>query len=239
MPGETGEFRYEGSELGLFAEAAHWKQYCSRSLRPFIGRSVLEVGAGIGGTTQALCDGRHGRWVCLEPDADLARRIDERIGTGRLPACCEPRVGTLHDLPDDERFDTVLYVDVLEHIEHDVEELQRAVRHLVPGGHLVVLAPAHQCLFSPFDSAVGHFRRYSRRSLLALSPPGSRVVCARYLDCVGLLASLGNRLILRSGMPTPAQIRLWDSYMVPVSRLLDPLLGYHLGKTAVAVWRRL
>lgn len=238
MSAEAGELQYAGSELGLFAAATRWKRYVARSLRTFVGTSVLEVGAGIGGTTQALCGGRRGRWVCLEPDAGLARQIDARVQGGDLPAFCETRTGTLRALPGEERFDTILYIDVLEHIEDDAGELERAAGHLAPGGHLVVLAPAHQWLFSPFDRAIGHWRRYSRRSLLALSPRGSRVVHARYLDSVGLLASLGNRLLLHSASPTPAQIRLWDAHMVPLSERLDPLLGHRLGKTVVVVWRR-
>lgn len=231
-------FKYEGSELALFAQANHWKRYYSRVLQPFIGRSVLEVGAGIGGTTQVLCAGEHRRWVCLEPDATLADELHERILGGKLPAYCERRVGTLRDLAGSDRFDTVLYIDVLEHIERDRDELERATEHLQPGGHLVILAPAHQWLFSPFDAAVGHFRRYNLRSLQELRPPGTRAVLARYLDSVGLLASLANRLILRNAMPTAGQIRTWDGYMVPCSRVLDPMFRYRLGKTVVLVWRR-
>ena len=58
-----------------------------------------------------------------------------------------------------------------------------------------------------------------------------------YLDSVGLLASLGNRLLLKASIPTPGQIRLWDGSMVPVSRVLDRLLAFTLGKTIVAVFR--
>jgi len=145
----------------------------------------------------------------------------------------------LNSIPDSELYDTVLYIDVLEHIERDRDELERATKHLVPGGHLVVVAPAHQWLFSPFDAAIGHFRRYSRRSLGDLDPPGMQVVLARYLDSVGLLASLANRLVLRSAMPTVGQIRIWDNFMVPWSRFLDPIFLYGIGKTIVVVWRRL
>jgi hypothetical protein len=65
-----------------------------------------------------------------------------------------------------------------------------------------------------------------------------RAVRARYLDAVGLLASLANRLVLRSALPTASQIRAWDRFMVPMSRIVDPLLGYLAGKTVVAVWQR-
>jgi SAM-dependent methyltransferase len=230
--------RYQGSELALFADAVRWKRYYAKSLQPFLGPAVLEVGAGIGGTTQVLCTGAHTRWLCLEPDAVLAARIEERRRAGDLPACCESRVGTLSAIARSERFDTVLYVDVLEHIEDDREELAQAASLLSRGGHLIVLAPAHAWLWSPFDASVGHYRRYTRASLLALGPAGTRAVRTRYLDAVGLLASLGNRLVLQSAMPTASQIRAWDRFMVPLSRLVDPLLGYLAGKTVVAVWQR-
>ena len=231
-------YRYTGSELELFAEAIHWKRYFARSVEPFIGAAVLEVGAGMGATTQVLCTDRPRRWVCLEPDADLAARLQERIRGGELPASCERRIGTLQSIPDNERFDTVFYIDVLEHIERDREEVGRAVEHLNPGGHLIVLAPAHQSLFSPFDAAVGHFRRYSRTSLLDLGPPGTRVILARYLDSVGLLASFANRLVLRAALPTSGQIRVWDRYLLRCSRLLDPVFGYRVGKSVLVVRQR-
>ena len=59
-----------------------------------------------------------------------------------------------------------------------------------------------------------------------------------YLDSIGMLASLGNRLILKSSMPTRRQIALWDRLMVPISRLADPLLGHRLGKSVLGVWQR-
>jgi hypothetical protein len=101
-----------------------------------------------------------------------------------------------------------------------------------------VLSPAHQWLYSPFDSAVGHVRRYDRASLLAAKPEGLVTEHIRYLDCVGLLASAGNRLILAANQPTLSQIRLWDGVMVRASRPLDKLLGFRLGKSILASFRK-
>ena len=231
-------FAYSGSELELFADAINWKRYFAAALHPYLGSRVLEVGAGIGGTTAILASPTQGRWLCLEPDRALAARLQERCGANDLPPCCAVRHGTVFDLPQDPGFDTVLYIDVLEHIETDREELAQAARLLAPGGHLAVVAPAHQALFSPFDRSVGHFRRYSRRSLLALAPPGLRVATVRYLDSVGLLASLANRLLLRADLPSTGQIRVWDRFMVPLSRFVDPLLAHRVGKSVLVVWRR-
>jgi hypothetical protein len=58
----------------------------------------------------------------------------------------------------------------------------------------------------------------------------------RYLDCVGLFASLANRLLLKSPSPTASLIKVWDSLMVPISRWFDPLLLFWFGKSVLAVW---
>jgi len=232
------DYQYVGAELDLFAAATNWKSYFRSRIDPYLGPEVLEVGAGIGGTTRLLCRGERVRWVCLEPDAGLASRLTESIRDGSLPACCEPVVGTLDSLPEDARFDTLLYIDVLEHIEDDAAELARAAARLKPGGHVVVLAPAHPWLFTPFDHALGHFRRYTRSSLAAITCPELELVKNIYLDSVGMLSSLGNRLVLNASVPTASQIAVWDKLMVPLSRVLDPLTAYSLGKSVLGCWRR-
>lgn len=232
------EYTYVGAELDLFAAATHWKSYLRRQVEPYLGRDVLEVGAGFGGTTRLLCGGDHDAWVCLEPDAGLAGRLEASIRDGELPACCRVEVATLAGMPEGDLFDSLIYIDVLEHIEDDAGELARAVERLKPGGHVVVLSPAHPWLFTPFDKALGHYRRYTRKSLAALTPAGAELARLVYLDSIGLLASMGNRLILNRSMPRPGQIAVWDKLMVPVSRVVDPLLGHTLGKSVLGVWRR-
>ena len=127
---------------------------------------------------------------------------------------------------------------MLEHIEDDAAELARAAEWLRPGGHVVVLSPAHQWLFTPFDKAIGHFRRYTKKSLKAVAPPGAELARLAYLDSVGLLASIGNRVILRRAVPSAGQIAAWDKLMVPLSRALDPVLAHTVGKSVLGVWRR-
>ena len=65
-----------------------------------------------------------------------------------------------------------------------------------------------------------------------------RVERLRFLDAAGMLASLANRWLLRSSLPTVGQIALWDQWLVPCSRVLDPLLAYRLGKSVLAVYRK-
>jgi SAM-dependent methyltransferase len=222
---------YIGEELALAEHATQWKAYYGALLRPYLRGRVLEVGAGIGGTTRALLDGRPTDWLCLEPDAALASQLAAWQAHTSQPV--RLRIGTLATLPTAEGlFDAILYINVVEHIEDDVAELARAYARLAPGGKLLVLVPAHQWLFSSFDAAIGHFRRYSRPQLRRVLPGHVRLLL--YLDSLGVLAAAASKLLPQT-YPTLAQIKIWDRGLVPLSRRLDPLLGYHVGKSVLAV----
>jgi SAM-dependent methyltransferase len=228
---------YGGGELELFRKAENWKRYFAAQLAQFLVGDVIEVGAGVGGTTHALCGHGVRSWTALEPDREAARKIETLLAERPLAASSRVVVGGIEDLPADAVYDAAVYVDVLEHIEDDCGELTRCARRLRPGGALCVVSPAHAWLFSPFDAAIGHHRRYSRAALRRLTPEGSSLVRLRYLDSAGLLASLGNRLLLRQSLPTERQILCWDRVFVRLSRQLDPLLGYRLGKSVLGVWK--
>jgi len=228
----AGQFRYAGSELTRLEKALNWKAYWRSQIGDFVGGDVLEVGAGIGANTKLLSKLLYRRWVCLEPDQELIRYIELPPG-GKL----QKAEGSIEDLPEEERFDTILYIDVLEHIQDDRRELIRAKQHLRPGGNLIVLSPAWPFLFSPFDRAIGHYRRYTRESLRAAAPTGIEERRVVYLDSAGLLASAGNRLLLRSRMPAEKQILTWDRVLVPVSRVIDGWLGWRVGKTVLGIWQ--
>jgi 2-polyprenyl-3-methyl-5-hydroxy-6-metoxy-1,4-benzoquinol methylase len=229
-------YSYIGSELELFAAATNWRAYFSSLLAPFIGARVLEIGAGVGSNIPCLHTPAVRQWTSVEPDPDLARRITERITNGELPGTCRVLVGTIESVEEMLPFNTVLYIDVLEHIADDAAELNCAARHLAPGGNLVVLAPAHQFLFSRFDAAIGHHRRYNAASLTAVTPARCRLRNCFMLDSFGFFASLANRFLLAATMPSARQIALWDKVLVPVSRVLDNVTGHKFGKSIVAVW---
>ena len=231
-------YRYIGEELEVFAHAVNWKGYLRSQIGGCLTGDVLEVGAGIGETTRLFCDGRQRSWTCLEPDPALAATLERSVGRGPLPIAPRVVVGTVADLPGTPAFDAIIYIDVLEHIGDDRAELARAAARLRPHGALVVLSPAHQFLFSAFDARIGHLRRYDRPMIRAITPPDTSLETLRYLDAAGMFLSLGNRLILRSGSPTVAQVRTWDRLFVTISRGIDPLLGWRVGKSLLAIWRR-
>jgi SAM-dependent methyltransferase len=233
----TSDFTYSGTELDDAALATNWKSYFRSRIGRYITGRVLEVGAGLGGTTIRLRDGRQTDWLCLEPDAALAARLESTLHSNPSTVPTRVVIGGLEALGEREQFDCILYIDVLEHIEDDVGELKRAAGHLAPGGTLVVLCPAFQVLFSEMDHALGHFRRYTKRTIAPVFPASTERVELFYLDSLGMLASLANKLFLRQAAPNEGQVRFWDSRVIPVSRVLDPILLNSIGRSVVAIYR--
>ena len=231
------QFTYIGTELELFAQAKNWKNYLRFLLRKYIKGHVLEVGAGIGSNTKLLSNSDYSKWLCLEPDPELFQVLEQVIASHGI-INCHVQNGTVDSLNEQQVFDSILYIDVLEHIEDDVEQVIKASQHLKVDGNLIVLGPAHQWLFTPFDAAIGHYRRYNKQMLKRVVPDDLEIIKLAYLDCVGLLASLANKLVLKQSQPTLKQIKVWDKFMVPISRRLDPAIGYRLGKSIILVGRK-
>jgi 2-polyprenyl-3-methyl-5-hydroxy-6-metoxy-1,4-benzoquinol methylase len=230
-------YRYKGEELEVFSRAINWRVYWQSQLSKYIGKNILEVGAGIGSTSAHFKDQKFESWLALEPDSEMASHMEAKF-IQNYPKCFKVHCGSIYSLNINHKFDTILYIDVLEHIKDDKEELEAAFLLLKEGGNLIILSPAHQFLYSSFDFNVGHYRRYSKRQLSKISPQKSILKKCVYLDSVGLLASLANKILLKTKVPTPFQIDIWDKLMVQSSKKVDLWLKYSIGKTIICIWQK-
>ncbi|MCW3090787.1 MAG: Methyltransferase type 12 [Ferruginibacter sp.] len=232
-------YQYPGKELELFSTAKNWKQYIARLISPYIHGNVLEVGAGIGANTLVLFNNSVTSWLLLEPDKKFYDELSTLLDSKKIPAGCSAINGYLGDLPPSAKFDTILYIDVLEHIKCDKCEIAAATNLLSTGGKLIVLAPAHEHLMSPFDIAIGHYRRYSKNMLAGLvEDERLQLLASIYVDSIGLFASMANKYFLKQSYPGKKQIAFWNNWMIPLSRIIDPILSYKCGKTIIAVWQK-
>jgi SAM-dependent methyltransferase len=130
---------------------------------------ILDYGCGTGGNTSAY--GSFGNVIGIEPDSAAVRLAHNRGGA----RYCRTS-GT--ELPFRERsFDVVMASDVLEHIERDGEAVSEIARVLRPGGSVILSVPAHGWLVSQHDTALQHFRRYSKRAVRDLLERNRLLVC--------------------------------------------------------------
>jgi SAM-dependent methyltransferase len=228
---------YIGEELELFQYAVNWKKYFSSFFQPYIRGEVAEVGAGMGANVPYLINPLVTGYLCIEPDKGLAAATADKIASKSLPPVCAVKQGLLeNDLQN--RFDTIMYIDVLEHIEDDASEVAKAAKALKPGGHLCILVPANPKDYTDFDKAIGHFRRYTKTMLVDIVGQPLQVEWCHYLDLFGSLASKANKLFLKQSQPSKGQVLTWDRFIIPASKLFDKPTGYKSGKSLLLVAKK-
>ena len=232
------KYTYTGNELDVFAGAANWKKYFTSIFKSYLRGSVLEVGAGIGSKTPYLLNSNISSFTCLEPDRILVSRIEEKVKQHHLPELLGIICGTTSDIPADKQFDAILYIDVIEHIEDDKAELNRARNLLKQGGSLIILVPAFNSLYTEFDKEIGHYRRYVKKTLRPAIPEGFELKKLIYLDSAGFFASLANKLLFSNSKANPKVIKFWDQVLVRFSILADKILFHTFGKSLVGIWQK-
>lgn len=231
--------RYAADDLETMQEARRYTDHVFGLVRPFLGSRVLEVGSGIGTISSRLVDVAE-MVVGIEPNPNCTERIQAVMGRHprfTLRTChfeeCEP--AELASL----RFDSVLLVNVLEHIEQDVNSLKAFERILVPGGHVVVFVPALQMAYGPLDAELGHHRRYSKRTLrAAFENAGLEIVRLRYTNPIGLAGWMYNSHISKSTRHSLAQVKLFETMVAPWALPLERLVPPPIGLSLIAVGRR-
>ncbi len=228
------EDEYGGMILHALERAQRFNGWMADAVRPMLGSRVLEIGAGIGNLTSLLVP--RDRYLASDINsAYLAYLQNLSVGKPYL------EVGLL-DLEKDAgfeavagQFDTVICLNVLEHVQDPVAALQRMRGALQPGGRLVVYVPVGPYLYSSLDEALGHRCRYTADSLKAeLETAGFQVEETRPFNRVSVPAWWFNGKVLRRRSFSRVQLKLFD-LMVPILRRLDRFLPWpSLGLIAVA-----
>lgn len=220
--------------LNQLAELDRYNHWLYEQISDGLGRRILEVGSGTGNITQFLRTGD--REVTATDVVPSYRNELQR----RFEQCENVRVGVF-DLtrraPDEmmrEPFDTVVCLNVLEHIEDDAFALEQMHAVLGRGGMLALLVPAHQLLYGEFDRAVGHFRRYEKRDLKEkLVRAGFSIRTLKFFSIAATLPWLINgRLLKRAYLPA-GQTSLADR-LVPLLKL-ERFIGPPFGLSLIAI----
>jgi 2-polyprenyl-3-methyl-5-hydroxy-6-metoxy-1,4-benzoquinol methylase len=224
--------------LQTLSQAKAFTRWVLDEISPWLGQQILEVGCGIGTYTTELAVGSRKitaidmeRAFVEEAARRLAQHPNVRLICGDATAADTPK-------SHDEAFDTVILLDVLEHIEDDVTLLARLGARLGLGGHLILKVPAMPSLYSPMDEAIGHRRRYDKTSLTqVISGCGLEVVRIWSFNAAAVPAWWWNGRVLKRRSPPQEQVALYNR-LVPALRPLDRLARLFCGVSLFAVARQ-
>ncbi len=234
-PTAVSEFTTEDQipVLDSLDDATNYADWIVAEMAPFLDGSILEIGAGTGTMSERLKE--FGRLTTTEPDPLLARRLDRRLHETDVEVLqCDWGRAT-------EGFhgDSVVAINVLEHISDDGQALAQAYDSLEPGGTLCVFVPAFQLLFSEFDASIGHYRRYRKPDLVAkMSAAGFQIEAAKYMNSVGWFAWLLLARILRRPPAIGSKVAFFDRWVIPWVRRAEEWISPPFGQSVLVVGRR-
>jgi glycosyltransferase involved in cell wall biosynthesis len=190
--------------------------------RPYIGGRVLEAGCGIGNFTELLLDRE--RLVCVDNDPLYVEMANWRMGHLENVRTLERDLSDTGVYPElaPERLDTIICLNVLEHIAPDEDVLRAYFDVLEPGGHAIILVPAHMWLYGPCDEAIGHVRRYTSTELhTKMQRAGFEVVMMEEFNRLGVPGWYLNKLLGRRDL-NPRQMRLFE-LLLPVAKVMEAM----------------
>ena len=224
---------YQGLELENFDKAVIWRKYIYLLIKKYINNNVLEVGAGIGSFTKNYEKKIRNLTLSETDDSNF------NLLTSKFKDKNNIKVINSFTSQISETFNTILYLNVLEHIENDVEEISQALKKLKANGHLIILVPAHNELYGKFDKAIGHIKRYKIDFFKSLKLDNAEVMELYYLDSLGYFLYYLNKIFFKEEIyPTKLKIFLWDKLFTPFSMILDKLLYYKFGKNVMCVIKK-
>lgn len=223
--------------LELFAETDEFNKWLYEALASYCKDNILEIGSGIGNISAFLLKDFK-RVTLSDIREDYCNALHKKFdGSNNLGGIC------LMDLSTDKieqdypnllnKFDTIIASNVVEHIEDDKLAIENCYKMLKPGGRVVILVPAFNWLYNPFDTELGHFRRYTKFTTTALIKAGGfTIIGAKYFNAMGMLGWWVSGSVLRKKTLPANQLSFYNK-IVPIARQIDKLLLRRIGLSVI------
>ena len=227
---------YGYQALERIAVASAFNEWMFQTIEPYLKGKILEIGSGIGNLSKFFID--NGMTICLSDyDADYINILTERFP--QISSCIikidlsDPDF-EFNNLGYKSSFDSIFLLNVLEHIQDDNRAVRNCLYLLKPGGTLLILVPSYSILFSKMDVLLGHFRRYTIRSLSdVLINNGMQIRKTLYFNALGTLGWLWNKIFNQNEI-SESKMNLFNK-LVPIAKILDKILFQGIGLSTIAV----
>ncbi len=231
---------YVGRDLEAMSFALNYHRWIWQSFRPYLGKRLVEVGAGTGSFSELLIKSGPESLSLIEPSEEMFKILNDRIGklttaTGvkTYNAIFTAVAGRIRS---DRRPDSIIYVNVLEHVADDRAELGAMYQTLEGGGRIFIFVPALRWLFGSFDRQIGHVRRYAKGELEKKCREGGfRIVKSMYFDAAGIAPWWVKYRLLGSNTMTRRSVELYDRFVVPAARAFESIIEPPIGKNLLLI----
>ena len=219
------------------AEATNYYNWLMSSFIGLVGKRSVEAGAGVGSVSELLLKlASPSELTLVEPAANNVPLLRKRFANDSRVRVYH---GYLEDLVGSPSVDSVIAVNVLEHVEHDEFFLRASYDLLAPGGALLLLVPAVPAIFGSLDRAFDHFRRYTKPGLRSsLLAAGFEVERLQYMNVVGVVAWFVSGRVFHRTTLGRRQVRFYDRWAIPILRRVESVLAPPSGQSLLAIARK-
>ena len=222
---ETATERFDNANFHI--------RYCLSFIKKYIKGDILEIGAGCGSFTRNYIKTDFKNITLTELDKKNIQDLNRKFKNFKNVKVLNTTINKIEN-----EYDTILYLHVLEHIKDDQDEIREATKRLKKGGHLLIMVPAHQKIYSNLDRAVGHYRRYERKFFKEELTNLKRVRLFS-LDIIGYLLYFLNKIFFKEEIfPSSLKIFIWDKICTPLTAIIDRLTNYNYGKCIIAIYKK-
>jgi SAM-dependent methyltransferase len=231
---------YPGRDLEAMAFAEKYHRWILEVFRPKMGTRLVEVGAGSGSFSELLLQLGPESLSLVEPSKEMHKLLEGRVYNLQSSTHIESYNAMFRNVAREikatQQPDSIIYVNVLEHIEDDEAELEIIHQTLCEGGRAFIFIPALPWLFGKFDESIGHFRRYSKPEIEEkCRRAGFKIVLSRYFDALGVAPWWLKYRLFRSSGLAPRSVHLYDKYLVPLTKAAEKLVEPPLGKNIILI----
>jgi SAM-dependent methyltransferase len=226
--------KYGISTLEAISQAHAFNEWMYDTIAPFCSGKIIELGSGIGNISTFFI--RDKKDIVLSDLRDNYRQY--LMDKFHLPEPNVLSVDMVHDNFEKEyadllgQFDTVFALNVVEHIEDHHLAMRNAAKLLKKNGNLIILVPAYQWLYNAFDRELGHYRRFTKKTLSLFIPNNVELVKMRYFNFAGIPGWFVSGSILKKKEISPNAMRLFNRAL-PIVKLTDLIL---FKKVGLSVW---
>ena len=232
---------YPGRELEAMSAASNYHRWILEIFKPYLGAHLVEVGAGVGSFSELILTQHVCKTLSLvEPSDSMYERLRVHLRQLDMGVALDLYHATFVEAADliksEQAPDSIIYVNVLEHIADDEGELDLVRRVLSESGRVFIFVPALKWLFSTFDEQVGRVRRYSKSELeQKLRRAGFKILSSAYFDFPGIFPWWLNYRVLRSVTMDPGAVRFYDQFIIPAVRRIESVIAMPIGKNLIAI----
>lgn len=228
--------------LETISSATRFNQWMFNTVKPYCKGHVLEVGCGIGNISRLLIENNF--QVSLSDYSDQYFDILRKQFSGnnlvqniyKVDLAVDPFESTYPELLN--RFDTIIAMNVVEHISDDHLAIRNCRKMLKQHGHLIILVPAYSFLFNSFDRELVHFRRYTKKTLTKLfADENLQIIHKQYFNAMGMAGWYVNGTLLKKKLIPEDQMKIFDK-LVPAFKLVDKLFMNRIGLSVIHVGRK-